>query len=215
MPDWVAALIKGIAIVGSALLSKKSSDDSRQDNRKWRQRAVDLQEQMYEEGREDQRPYRELGYNAIANLEDPDAYTKSPGYQFRIDEGTRNRENQYSMRGGGGNAMRAMEEYAQNFASNDYYNYRNDQRANAGLGQAATTATGQMGMNYGNQGAYQYGQIGDNLASIGLWNSGNQANALTQAGTGISNLLYSNKNGKGYLDNRPKYDFQGREITYG
>lgn len=174
----------------SAAISSDASSSAANKQKKWRQRAVDLQERMYDEGREDQRPYRELGYNAINNLEDPDAYQQSPGYQFRLDEGNRAAENLFSSKGGGGNAMKALAEYNQNFASNDYYNYRNDQRANAGLGQAATNATGMMGMNYANQAGGQYGQLGDNLGSIGMWNAGNMNNALQG---GISNLLYANK----------------------
>jgi hypothetical protein len=117
-------------------------------------------------------------------------FQTSPGYQFRLDEGTRNLENRFSVKGGGGNAMRALNEYNQNFASNEFGNWWNRQAGLSGVGQAATGQTAYAGMNAANNISGQYGMIGDNLSSIGLRASANSSNNLN---AGISNLLYGLK----------------------
>ena len=193
MPEWWVQAFQVVAAIGSALISKSGSDSAANKQKKWRQRAVDEQSRQYDQTREDFAPWREAGGDAINRVGsllsgDSSSFTKSPGYQFRLDEGTRNLENRFSVSGGGGNAMRALNEYSQNFASNEYGNFFNQNLAAAGLGNSATGATAQAGANSANNISSQYGMLGSDLGSIGLWNAGNQNNALQ---SGISNLLYS------------------------
>jgi hypothetical protein len=190
------AITAKVVMVGIAAYSAKDAHDSAGDANKttknWRQRGLDIQEEQYNQNREDLAPYRELGYGAIANLEDPDAYQSAPGYQWRLDEGTRNLENRFSTKSGGGNAMRELMEYGQNYASADYYDYRNDQRANAGLGQSSTHAGVMAGQNNATNRSNIWQTSGQDQASIGMWGSNNQMNAIN---SGISNFLYGAKDG--------------------
>ena len=175
-----------IATAGTVYASDKASSSAKK-ARGFKQRALDEDTRQYEQTREDWQPWRELGGNAIANLEDPDAYKKSPGYNFRLDEGNRAAENLFSMKGGGGNAMRALTEYNQNFASDDYYDYRNDQRLNAGLGTQGTASGASLGQFNANTRSNIWQTSGQDEASIGMWGTTNRNNAIRG---GISNLLY-------------------------
>jgi len=181
---WIAAG----AASHQAYNADKAAGTAERRTRNWRLRAIENQEQQYAQTREDFAPWREAGVGALNRLQDPNAFEASPGYDWRRSEGTRNLENVFSAKGGGGNAMRALSEWNQNLASNEYGNWWNQQSTLAGMGSAATSGTAMAGMNSANQISNQYGQIGDNLASIGMWGNNQQANAMN---SGISNLLYS------------------------
>jgi len=94
----------------------------------------------------------------------------APNYQFMLNQGQQAAQRQANLGGGaiGGNAMRALEDYTQNYANNAYqnaFNNFNTQRTgiyntlagiagigqnatntSAQTGQAATTAAGQLGV---------------------------------------------------------------------
>lgn len=135
----------------------------------------------------------------------PDYFTRSfgladfqqdPGYQFRMNQGTEAIQNSAAARGGlfSGNTGRALAEYGQNFASNEYQNaynrYNNDRSTNfnrfaslAGLGQTATRDVAQMGMNSA-QNQANYGMQGANARAAGQMG---QANAWVGGINGAAN----------------------------
>ena len=91
-------------------------------------------------------------------------FVKDPGYDFRMQEGQKALERSAAARGGlqNGGTMKALAEYGQGFASNEYGNaynrFTNDQsnRFNrlssiAGMGQNATNANAAAGQNYAGQ----------------------------------------------------------------
>jgi len=146
------------------------------------EKALAEQTRQYEQTRDDWAPWRDAGTNALAQLDDPEAnFQKSPGYQFRLDEGTRNTENAFSVKGGGGNAMRALVDYSQNYASNDYGNWYDRQLGRAGLGTQGTAYTTQAGMNAANQNTNSIWRSGVNQASIGLYGANQQASHMADA----------------------------------
>ena len=142
---------------------------------------------QYEQTREDWAPWREAGKESLAQLGNPvENFLKSPGYEFIRNEGTRNMENVFSAKGGGGNAMRALNEYNSNLAAGDYNMWWGRQLGKAGLGSTGTQATTVAGMNKSNN----IGQNYDDMASIGMWGTNQQLNAMN---SGISNVLYGMK----------------------
>jgi len=101
-------------------------------------------------------PYVEAGENAlqkIANLSGANGaeaataarsdFTTSPGYAFRLEEGTRAIENSAAARGMGlsGAALKAGTTFAQNTAADEYSTYYNRLQQLAGIGQQAAAAT--------------------------------------------------------------------------
>ena len=145
-------------------------------------RALEENARQYDQTREDWAPWREAGTNALMQLDDPEAnFQKSPGYQFRLDEGTRNTENLFSVKGGGGNAMRALAEYSQNYASNDYGNWYGRQLSRAGLGTQGTAATQRGGENAANNNTNSIWRSGEDRASLGLYGAREQAGYMNDA----------------------------------
>ena len=126
----------------------------------------------------------------------------APNYQFMLGQGQQQTQRQANLSGGamGGNALRALQDYTQNYAGNAYQNaFQNFQNQRTGIyntlagiagigqnatntaanaGQAATTAAGQLGV--GSAAAQAAGLQGvANAASGGLQNY--QQNQILQA----------------------------------
>lgn len=114
--------------------------------------------EYYEKARQDLTPYRQFGEEELGRFKDwwstgaptAESVTQTPGYQFRLGEGQRAVENSAISRGGllSGNAIRAMTEYGQNYASNEYdkelSRYQNDfarRMSLLNMGQSAASGT--------------------------------------------------------------------------
>jgi len=162
-------------------------------------RAVQLQNAQYQQMREDQAPYRQAGYNALAEMQrtardlpgafsfNGDAMYSDPGYQFRLSEGQRAMAHGNNAGRGGlvsGTSLKAMQDYAQNAASGEYSNaynrafnsYNTDVASKNQLynRQANMAGIGQSATNLTNAaGANNANTIGNALIS----QAGNVANA--------------------------------------
>jgi hypothetical protein len=133
------------------------------------------QKYMYDQTRSDQMPWHDAGVKALGQMQDGDYqrdfkmsdFQADPGYQFRMDEGQKALERSAAARGGlnSGGTMKALAQYSQGVASDEFNNAYNrfnadrDRRYNrlssmAGLGQTSTAQVGQAGQNYANA----YGQ---------------------------------------------------------
>ena len=111
---------------------------------------------MYNQNRADLEPWRTAGVGALGKLVDMTTPGKQfttmqadPGYQFRLEEGTNALNNR--LKAGGkfysGQAIKGGQDYAQNFASNEFNNVYNRLAGLAGTGQAATNTTAGLGEN--------------------------------------------------------------------
>lgn len=127
------------------------------------------------------------------------ALQSSPGYQFRQQQGLRSLEGGLAARGGmgSGKAMAAGQNYAQNFASNEYGNRLSQLSGLSGMGQSAAGNLGQFGAQYG-------GRMSDLMTgSANAYGAGQLASAnATQGGLlGAAQLGLA-----GYTAmNQPKY----------
>lgn len=175
-----AITVVGGAIAGSAAKSAANTQAGAANT------ATQAQLQMYNQTRDDQAPWRAAGSTAIGQMSagtqpggqfdqtfDASKFQTDPGYQFRLDQGTRGVEASASARGGvlSGAALKGIDQYNQGFASNEYQNaynrYNNDQSTRynrlasiAGQGQTSVTQTGAQGTTVG-------GQIGSNTIGAG------------------------------------------------
>jgi hypothetical protein len=124
-----------------------------------------------------QRPYEEAGRSGLNLLQqyltgDPAAVQsrleQSPGYQFRLNQGQNSIQNLLASKGGlkSGAAMKALEEYAQGTASQEFGNQVNYLQNFANMGQQSATAMGNAemmaGANMAN--ASQQGILGQGMA---------------------------------------------------
>lgn len=162
--SWVGPAIS----IGSALLGADASKSAANTQADAARHAADTQWQMFDTVNKQQAPWRQAGQNALSTISDMQPqFTHSfgaddlktnlaPNYQFQLDQGLGATKNAANMQTGlvSGNAMKGINDYAQNFAGNAYqqaFNNYNAQQSNifnrlsniAGLGQTAnqTTAT--------------------------------------------------------------------------
>lgn len=159
---------------------------------------------MYDQTRQDFAPWREAGVRALGGMEDADYmrdftmsdFTQDPGYQFRMQEGMKAIERSAAAGGGlnSGRTMKALTQYGQNLAAQEYqnaydrFNADRDRRFNrlgalAGVGQTAQTQVGQAGQNYANNVSANQIGLGNANAAAHIAGANRQSQLM---GTGIS-----------------------------
>ena len=124
-----------------------------------------------------QQPYEQAGRSGLNLLQqyltgDPMAtqnrLEQSPGYQFRLQQGQNSIQNLLASKGGlkSGGAMKALEEFAQGTASQEFGNQVGYLQGLAGIGQNAATAMGNAEMMAGTNmaNASQQGILGQGMA---------------------------------------------------
>jgi hypothetical protein len=136
-------------------------------------------------------------------------FKKDPGYQFRMDEGIRGLDRSAAARGNlfSGAAMKALNRYNQDFASNEYGNaynrYNNDQTnvfnrlaAISGIGQSATGQVATAGQNAANNSGNAIMQMGNAGAagSVGAANAINGAFNSYQQYNMLNSILNKTNN---------------------
>jgi hypothetical protein len=224
MSGWVAGAIAVSSVVGAssaksaAKTQAAAATQASEVQKEVANEQVALQREMYEKTRADQEPWRQTGINALGEMQRtagnvPGAfkfgagdYTADPGYAFRLAEGRKALASKARARGGAvsGTSLKAMQDYAQESASNEFQNaynraftsygtdvarenqLYNRQAAMAGVGQTATNLVNQAGQNYatgvgGALGAYGT-NVGNLMTSAGAAQAAGQvgaANALT------------------------------------
>lgn len=203
--------VAAIAGIGSALIGASSASKAAKAQSRSADAQMQLQREMYDQTREDLGGYREaggLGLEALmyemglgAAPKDYGGFTATPGYDFRLKSGNDSINALAGARGGlhSGATLKALADYNQGMASDEYGNYLNrlagltDMGASAASGQAgANNALAQMGSsslaqkgNAQSAGAIGVGNAlqGGLQTGIGLWNyQNNLNNGLKPAG---------------------------------
>lgn len=221
--SWVAVAVGGASIVGG-LISADASKDASNAQVQAAGQSDATQRYMFDQSAEYQRPWREVGTEAIRNLSyktaaggpynrifTMDDFQADPGYAFRVAEGRRALERSAAARGGllSGRTGMALTRYGQDMGSQEFqsaYNRWNADRdrlfnreaALAGVGQTASRDVAgsamTLGVNLGNN-ALQAG----NARASGYVGG---ANALT-GGIGQGMNFYQNQQLLNTLQNRP------------
>lgn len=124
-----------------------------------------------------QQPYEQAGRSGLNLLQQyltgdsmatQNRLEQSPGYQFRLSQGQNSIQNLLASRGGlkSGAAMKALEEFAQGTASQEFGNQVGYLQGLAGIGQNAATAMGNAEMMAGTNmaNASQQGILGQGMA---------------------------------------------------
>lgn len=132
--------------------------------------------------RRDLKPFQTGGSNGSSP--DYSEFYKSPGYQFRLDEGQKAIERSAAARGGlnSGATMKALDRFSQGIASDEFGRYVGGLQSMAGIGQNATNATTQAGQASSNNIINAYGNMGNARAS-------SYANTGSAINSGINNVL--------------------------
>jgi hypothetical protein len=158
-------------------------------------RASQLQYQQYQEDVARQKPFYDVGVNALPELVEAskyqpftmDKFQADPGYAFRLGEGTKALERSAAARGGllSGGTGKALQRFGQEFGSQEYTNafnrYQAERQARLGPLQSLT------GM--GQTTAQQLGGAGQNMATNVGNNMGSAAAARASGYVGTANAL--------------------------
>lgn len=206
------------ALLGARMMSS-SAEKAAQTSASAADRAADVQRQMFERQVELQEPWRQAGMTALNKLIPlateytpfgMSQFQQDPGYAFRMGEGMKALERSAAARGGllSGAALRGIQRYGQDLASQEYANafnrYQAERQARlgplqslAGVGQTATQAltgaAGQYGMNIGNIGMRQ----GDVAANALLARGSTYGRALGDIGY-LAGQYYGRQQPGGY-----------------
>ena len=186
-----AALITGGVTLASSLLGSRAAKKAGETQAGAADRASELQREMFEQTRADQAPYREAGYNALANLQRtagnvPAAFKfgdyefkADPSYGFRLAEGQKALERQAAARGGliSGGALKAAQRFGQEMGSLEFGNAYNRALTSYGTDvarenqlynrQAALAGIGQTSTNLVGQAGQNYATSAGNLMTGG------------------------------------------------
>jgi len=198
--------------------------------------ATKLQREMWQAQQAQQQPWLQAGQTALNALTPlatnytpfgMNQFQQDPGYQFRLQQGQQALGHQMGARGGAvsGTSLKAMQDYAQNSASQEYGNafnrYQTERQARlgplqslAGVGQSAANTLGAAGQQYGQNvgnALINQGYTGAN-AGLGAYQAnqsayGNLGSAIggvsnanwTSAGNALSNWLKPSGSG-GFQD---------------
>jgi len=191
----------GGAIIGTSLIGASSARKGRKAAEAASAQSISEQRRQFDLVQEQTKPYRETGQRALSSLEQmlsgdysQEDLAKTPGYQFRLDEGYKGLERSQSGRRLGGRAAKEAMRYGQDYASNEFGNRfsRLSQMANYGVGgvaqstQAGAQTTAGIQQAYGDIGrAGQRGAEGVNEAIQGgaqnlvTWNMYNRNEPLS------------------------------------
>lgn len=184
---------------------------------------IDFQNYLFQQTREDNAPWREIGGEALAGLRDgindgsfdltQFDFAASPGYEFRVAEGNKAMDRSAASRGMlmSGAQMKALTRYNQDVASDEYTNAFNrnvvartnnfNQLASlANVGQISNQQTQAARQNLGNNVTQQTTNAANAASNAAIASGNASAQAAMNTGAsvnqGIQNaLLYSQLNG--------------------
>lgn len=191
MTFWVAG-----AVVVSSAIGSSAAKGAAKTQAAAADRAAELQNEQFQQTRQDQMPWMRAGEQALNKLIPMTDYQKfgmsqfqqDPGYAFRLSEGQKALDRSAAARGGliSGGALRAATRYGQDMGSQEYQNAfnryqieRNAQLAPlqslAGVGQTTAAQLGQTG-------AANAANVGNLITGAGAAQAAGQigqANAIT------------------------------------
>lgn len=168
-------------------LTNYSGDRALDAQREATNQANATQMAMYNQQRADLSPYVNAGNATLSSLSDGsfmNNWQQDPGYQFRMQEGMKAINNASAARGLGnsGATMKALANYGQNQASNEYNNIynRNYGRLSdlARMGQASASGQAAAASNYGNALSANQLNMGQAVSANELGQSQRFTNAL-------------------------------------
>ena len=207
MPDPVTGVIGGSAVLGAYSSNKAASKQasasraagqqqvraaqiSADAQREANEKNIEFQREIFEQQREDSAPWREIGTEALSQLQqgvergefDPGSFSfnfqKSPGYDFRKQEGIDAMDASAASRGRlqSGAQQRALTRYGQNVASQEYGNAFNRQA------QTYQMNAGRQGDNFNRLASLaQVGQTANNRTQAARSNMASQVGQSTRA----------------------------------
>lgn len=182
----IGSVIQGISGSKAAGAQQQSAQNAAALAKNNGNQAIDYQNSQLQQNQSNQNPYLQAGTKAISSLSgmspfsSPTGVTEQndPGFQFRLQQGQKALENSAAARGGllSGGTAKAINDYAQGSASNEYGNVYN--RA---LQTYQTNASNQFGLaGIGQNAASELGAAGQNASRLNASILGNETDQVNQ-----------------------------------
>jgi hypothetical protein len=208
MTFWVAGAVVVSSYMGSEAAGKAADTQAGAANR-----AADLQYKQYQDTVKRQKPFYDVGVNALPELVAASKYTPfgmdqfqaDPGYAFRLSEGQKALERSAAARGGllSGGTGKALQRFGQEMGSQEYTNafnrYQAERQARLGPLQSLTGMGQTTAQQLGTAGQQMASNVGDAMGSAAAARASGyvgQANALT----GGLNQYLNYTQGQNYLN---------------
>lgn len=191
---WPLALLAGAAGIGSAVIGARSADKAADAQKDASDAQIALQREIYDNQTKRFRPYNRAGRNALSAYEfelglgdKPKGYQgfeATPGYDFRLQQGMDAVQGSAAASGGlfSGRSMKALNDYGQGMASQEYGNYLNRLGGMVDSGQGAAGLQATAGANFAT-GASNALASGGNARAAGYMGTANAVQG------GIGNAL--------------------------
>lgn len=183
--------LSAILGVGSALIGARSARKAANTQADAAQAAAQVQKEIFDQTSEYFAPYREAGENALRPYVDQigTEFTKTPGYDFRLQQGLDAIEGSAAARGGlySGATMQALQNYGQDYATNAYEGWLNRLGGLTNMGQASAGQQAAAGQNFANATGNYLTQAG-NAQAAGTMAVGN---ALNQGFQSVMPAIYN------------------------
>jgi hypothetical protein len=229
MTFWVA----GAVVVGSGINAYSANKAAGEQSRAM-DRSAELQYKQYREDVARQKPFYDVGVNALPELVSAsryepftmDKFQADPGYAFRLSEGQKQLERSAAARGGllSGGTGKALQRFGQEMGSQEYTNafnrYQAERTARLQPLQALTGMGQTTAQQIGQQGQQMAAGVGDAMGSAAA------ARASGYVGTGNAltgglNTYLNYSQGQDYLSalrgggsgRTPLYDKSGRPTS--
>lgn len=219
----MAAAITGGSSIVSGLIGASASKKAAAQQAAAIRDAAATQERMYQQGRADLAPYRDIGYQSLKDITAQQPYLTGrfedyrdeyldPSMAFRLGIGEQTTQRAANVGGGAlsGNTLRALQDYSQGLASTEYSNAFNrfqTERGNiyntlaniAGMGQGAVNT----GVQAGQATAQNLGQLAVGGGQAQAAGTIGAANALAGGIGGIGNAAQLYALGSSGFFNKP------------
>lgn len=189
---WQFLIPAAASLIGGAMQSRQVGK-AQAAEREQQDKALQLQQRMYEEGVQRQQPFLTGGtedYNRLRSLMTggPEAAQQflqmDPGYGFRLSEGMKALERGAAARGGllSGNMLRGAQRYGQDLASQEFGQAYNRLAQLANVGPAAAGVMNTLGQQYATGAGNIYGAMGQTAGQAQLQRGSIYGNMLNQLG---------------------------------
>lgn len=171
------AVVGGVGSVVGGITQANAAEAAANQQAEAAQNALQLQREMFEYQKGLLEPYRTAGTAALKRLEgalglggpaQPQQMLEmDPGYGFRLGEGMKALERMQAARGNmlSGGALKAGQQYAQNFASNEYDRAFGRLADIAGIGRSTAAQQGTAAQQFGTSAGNVMGQEANALAA--------------------------------------------------
>jgi hypothetical protein len=169
----MGAVAGGLLSVGSSIIGGNSARKASKAAAGQLNNAMTQNREIYDESKQNFNPFLTGGtesFNQLANMAntgDMSSFYTSPGYQFRLDQGLKGMQNAAAGRGmlNSPRTMQALNDYAQNMASNEYGNYFQNMLNLGQVGQNAAGSLGNLGSGFASAQSGLYQGLGNIYAN--------------------------------------------------